>query len=166
MPGSTTSSRSARSASNGSGCSGAESGSFARTSPGSTVAAIGRSPTRSRYAATHSTSSWPCRRNSSGVMWKPAMRASKAATRRLDTIRGRMYRRRPMNPLDAPARAIDLEDRYGAHNYHPLPVVVTRGEGVWVQDVDGRRYFDALSAYSALNFGHRHPDLVAAAERQ
>ena len=59
-----------------------------------------------------------------------------------------------------------LEDRHGAHNYHPLPVVIAKGEGVWVEDVEGRRYFDALSAYSALNFGHRHPRLVAAAEEQ
>jgi ornithine--oxo-acid transaminase len=59
-----------------------------------------------------------------------------------------------------------LEARYGARNYDPLPVVVARGEGVWVYDVDGRRYFDALSAYSALNFGHRHPRLMAAAEAQ
>ena len=59
-----------------------------------------------------------------------------------------------------------LEEEYGVHNYHPLPVVITRGEGSWVEDVDGRRYFDALSAYSALNFGHRHPRLVAAAHRQ
>jgi ornithine--oxo-acid transaminase len=62
-----------------------------------------------------------------------------------------------------PAR---LEDEYGTHNYHPLPVVIARGEGCWVEDVDGRRYFDALSAYSALNFGHRHPRLVAAARDQ
>ncbi len=59
-----------------------------------------------------------------------------------------------------------LEEEYGVHNYHPLPVVITRGEGSWVEDVDGRRYFDALSAYSALNFGHRHPRLVAAAHQQ
>ncbi|MDQ3740318.1 MAG: ornithine--oxo-acid transaminase, partial [Actinomycetota bacterium] len=59
-----------------------------------------------------------------------------------------------------------LEDRHGAHNYHPLPVVLERGEGAWVWDVEGRRYFDALAAYSALNFGHRHPRLVAAAEAQ
>jgi len=62
-----------------------------------------------------------------------------------------------------PAR---LEDEYGVHNYHPLPVVITRGEGCWVEDIEGRRYFDALSAYSALNFGHRHPRLVEAARRQ
>src|SRR3954454_11479591 len=61
---------------------------------------------------------------------------------------------------------IDVEHRHGAHNYHPLPVVLSRGEGVWVHDVEGRRYFDALSAYSALNFGHRHPRLVAAATEQ
>ncbi len=64
----------------------------------------------------------------------------------------------------APLRS--LEDRYGAHNYHPLPVVVSEADGAWVTDVDGNRYLDFLSAYSALNFGHRHPDLIAAAHRQ
>src|SRR5512142_1865704 len=59
-----------------------------------------------------------------------------------------------------------LERAYCARNYHPLPVMIERGEGVWVHDVDGRRYFDALSAYSALNFGHRHPRLLAAARDQ
>ncbi len=56
--------------------------------------------------------------------------------------------------------------RYGAENYHPLPVVLTRGEGVWVWDVDGTRYMDMLSAYSALNQGHAHPRIVAALEEQ
>ena len=60
---------------------------------------------------------------------------------------------------------IDLEDAR-AHNYHPLPVVVATAEGSWVTDVEGKRYLDFLSAYSALNFGHRHPRLIAAAERQ
>ena len=59
-----------------------------------------------------------------------------------------------------------LERDHCARNYHPLPVVIERGDGVWVHDVDGRRYFDALSAYSALNFGHRHPQLIAAAVEQ
>jgi len=59
-----------------------------------------------------------------------------------------------------------LADRYAAHNYHPLPVVIERGEGCWVTDVEGTRYLDMLSAYSALNFGHRHPRLVEAAHRQ
>jgi ornithine--oxo-acid transaminase len=61
---------------------------------------------------------------------------------------------------------IALEEARCARNYHPLPVVIERGEGPWVHDVDGRRYFDALAAYSALNFGHRHPRLVAAASEQ
>ncbi len=61
---------------------------------------------------------------------------------------------------------IELEDQYGAHNYHPLPVVINHGEGAWVTDVDGRRYLDLLAAYSALNFGHRHPQLVEAARQQ
>ncbi len=55
---------------------------------------------------------------------------------------------------------------HSAHNYHPLPVVISRAEGAWVTDVEGRRYLDLLAAYSALNFGHRHPRLVAAAQRQ
>ncbi len=57
---------------------------------------------------------------------------------------------------------IDQEARYGAHNYHPLPVVLQRGEGVFVWDVDGKRYYDFLSAYSAVNQGHCHPKIVAA----
>jgi ornithine--oxo-acid transaminase len=57
---------------------------------------------------------------------------------------------------------IQLEDQYGAHNYHPLDVVIEKGEGVWVWDVEGRKYLDCLSAYSALNQGHRHPKIVAA----
>jgi ornithine--oxo-acid transaminase len=57
-------------------------------------------------------------------------------------------------------------DRYSAHNYHPLPVVLERGEGAWVWDVDGNRYLDMLSAYSALNQGHRHPAIIEAARRQ
>jgi ornithine--oxo-acid transaminase len=55
---------------------------------------------------------------------------------------------------------------HSAHNYHPLPVVIATAEGSWVTDVSGRRYLDLLAAYSALNFGHRHPRLVAAAQRQ
>lgn len=63
-------------------------------------------------------------------------------------------------------RIIGSEERHVAHNYHPLPVVISRGEGAWVTDVEGKRYLDLLSAYSALNFGHRHPALIAAAEEQ
>ena len=59
-----------------------------------------------------------------------------------------------------------LTDAHSAHNYHPLPVVIAEAEGAWVTDVEGRRYLDLLAAYSALNFGHRHPRLVAAAQRQ
>jgi ornithine--oxo-acid transaminase len=55
---------------------------------------------------------------------------------------------------------------HGAHNYHPLPVVIAEAEGAWVTDVNGRRYLDLLAAYSAINFGHRHPRLLAAARRQ
>ena len=57
---------------------------------------------------------------------------------------------------------IALEEQYGAHNYHPLDVVIERGEGVWVYDVDGKKYLDCLSAYSALNQGHVHPEILNA----
>ncbi len=57
---------------------------------------------------------------------------------------------------------IEMEERYGAHNYHPLDVVITRAEGVWVYDVEGRRYLDCLSAYSAVNQGHVHPKILQA----
>ncbi|GAB3280537.1 ornithine--oxo-acid transaminase [Parasphingorhabdus pacifica] len=59
-----------------------------------------------------------------------------------------------------------LAEHYGAHNYHPLPVVIADAEGSWMTDVDGKRYLDLLAGYSALNFGHRHPDLIAAAVEQ
>ena len=63
-------------------------------------------------------------------------------------------------------QAIDLEKRYGAHNYHPLPVVLNRGEGVFVWDVEGKKYYDFLSAYSAVNQGHCHPKIVEALKDQ
>ena len=63
-------------------------------------------------------------------------------------------------------KAIELEDKYGAHNYHPLPVVLERGEGVYVWDVDGKQYFDFLAAYSAVNQGHCHPKIVSALVEQ
>lgn len=63
-------------------------------------------------------------------------------------------------------RAIALEDKYGAHNYHPLPVVLDSGKGVFVWDVEGKRYYDFLSAYSAVNQGHSHPRLVKVMQEQ
>jgi ornithine--oxo-acid transaminase len=62
--------------------------------------------------------------------------------------------------------AMELEDKYGAHNYHPLPVVLSRGEGVFMWDVEGKRYFDFLSAYSAVNQGHCHPKIINALVEQ
>jgi len=59
-------------------------------------------------------------------------------------------------------QAIELENKYGAHNYHPLPVVLSKGEGVYVWDVEGKKYYDFLSAYSAVNQGHCHPKIVNA----
>ena len=63
-------------------------------------------------------------------------------------------------------QAIDLENKYGAHNYHPLPVVLSKGEGVYVWDVEGKKYYDFLSAYSAVNQGHCHPKIVDAMVNQ
>ena len=61
---------------------------------------------------------------------------------------------------------IKLEDRHGAHNYHPLPVVLSKGDGVYVWDVEGKKYYDFLSAYSAVNQGHCHPGIVGAMKTQ
>lgn len=63
-------------------------------------------------------------------------------------------------------KVIDTEDRYGAHNYHPLPVVLEKGEGVFVWDTDGKKYYDFLSAYSAVNQGHCHPEIISALNDQ
>ena len=63
-------------------------------------------------------------------------------------------------------RYLEEAERYSAHNYHPLPVVLERGEGSWVWDVEGNRYLDMLSSYSAVNQGHRHPAIIAAAREQ
>ena len=70
-------------------------------------------------------------------------------------------------PLSAPTSSsaselLAIEKQYGAHNYHPLPIVVERAQGVWVYDTAGKRYLDCLSAYSALNQGHAHPTILAA----
>jgi len=62
--------------------------------------------------------------------------------------------------------AIELAEQRSAHNYHPLPVVIAHAEGAWVTDTDGKRYLDCLAGYSALNFGHRHPEIMAAAREQ
>lgn len=62
-------------------------------------------------------------------------------------------------PARTSAELIGAEEPVLAHNYHPLPVVVARAEGAWVEDVEGRRYLDMLAGYSALNFGHRHPGI-------
>jgi ornithine--oxo-acid transaminase len=62
--------------------------------------------------------------------------------------------------------AIELDDRYAAHNYSPLPVVAASAEGAWITDVEGRRYLDCLAAYSAVNFGHRNPEIAATAHAQ
>ncbi|KEO73356.1 ornithine--oxo-acid transaminase [Anditalea andensis] len=65
-----------------------------------------------------------------------------------------------MDTITSSQQAIALEDKYGAHNYHPLPVVLSRGEGVYLWDVEGKKYYDFLSAYSAVNQGHCHPRIL------
>lgn len=71
-----------------------------------------------------------------------------------------------LEKITSSQKAIELEDKYGAHNYHPLPVVLTKGEGVHVWDVEGKKYYDFLSAYSAVNQGHCHPKIVGALYEQ
>jgi len=61
---------------------------------------------------------------------------------------------------------IALEEQHGAHNYHPLDIVIRKAEGVWVEDVEGKRYLDFLAAYSAVNQGHCHPRLLKVFRRQ
>jgi len=70
------------------------------------------------------------------------------------------------NILENSNKAIELEDKHGAHNYHPLPVVLKKGKGVYVWDVEGKTYFDFLSAYSAVNQGHCHPRIIKALQKQ
>jgi len=67
-----------------------------------------------------------------------------------------------MGEIKTSQMAMDLEDRYGAHNYHPLPVVLAKGQGIFMWDVEGKKYFDFLSAYSAVNQGHCHPKIIQA----
>lgn len=64
------------------------------------------------------------------------------------------------------AEHIELVEHFAAHNYHPLPIVVAKAQGAWVEDVEGKRYLDMLAAYSAVNFGHCHPELIAVARKQ
>lgn len=71
-----------------------------------------------------------------------------------------------IDQINSSQQAIQLEDRFGAHNYHPLPVVLARGEGVFLWDVEGQRYYDFLSAYSAVNQGHCHPRIISALTEQ
>lgn len=71
-----------------------------------------------------------------------------------------------LRTTESAAELIALEEQFGAHNYHPLPIVVERAEGVWVYDVDGKRYLDCLSSYSAVNLGHGHPRLIEALVQQ
>lgn len=71
-----------------------------------------------------------------------------------------------LDAMTATDAAIALDDRYVAHNYSPLPVVAASAEGAWITDVEGRRYLDCLAAYSAVNFGHRNPEIIATAHAQ
>ena len=64
------------------------------------------------------------------------------------------------DPIKNSSKAINLENQYGAHNYHSLPVVLSKGKGIYVWDVEGKKYFDFLSAYSAVNQGHCHPKII------
>ena len=80
-----------------------------------------------------------------------------------------MFKKVPMDfsyAVKSSVEAIELENRYGAQNYKPLPAVLSRGSGVYLWDVEGKRYYDFLSAYSAVNQGHCHPDIISALVQQ
>ncbi len=80
----------------------------------------------------------------------------------------KLKKKKPMSVVEISSseEAIKLEDKYGAHNYHPLPAVLSRGEGVFMWDVEGKKYYDFLAAYSAVNQGHCHPKIVDAMKKQ
>ncbi|MGZ4097291.1 MAG: aminotransferase class III-fold pyridoxal phosphate-dependent enzyme, partial [Bacteroidia bacterium] len=71
-----------------------------------------------------------------------------------------------IDTMEKSSRLMELEEHYGAHNYHPIPVVLEKGEGIYVWDVEGKKYFDFLSAYSAVNQGHCHPRIIKALTTQ
>ncbi len=91
----------------------------------------------------------------------PAARCSTSSPEEMDAVTGHRTDHPPLTQ-----EHVDLTEKYAAHNYHPLPVVIAHGEGAWVTDVDDRRYLDCLAGYSALNFGHSHPRLLARAHAQ
>lgn len=78
----------------------------------------------------------------------------------MDSVLLGLYHKHMTDTILSSQQAIDLEEKYGAHNYHPLPVVLHKGEGVFLWDVEGKRYYDFLSAYSAVNQGHCHPRII------
>ena len=77
-----------------------------------------------------------------------------------------LFRRLQSSSAISASECMALEDKYGAHNYHPLPVVITKGSGTKVWDSEGKEYFDFLSAYSAVNQGHCHPKIIGALTEQ
>ncbi len=95
-----------------------------------------------------------------------AAAATPASTRHARNLNATSISVTPDFSLTSSAKLIEAEQTYSAHNYHPLPVVFSRAQGVYVWDPEGRRYFDFLSAYSSVNQGHSHPAIVAAAVKQ
>src|SRR5690606_28102634 len=91
-----------------------------------------------------------------GAGREPFWRADSRSRQRTDQVQ----------PMTSSAEIIRLTEQVSAHNYAPLPVVISRGEGVWAWDVEGRKYLDCISAYSSLNQGHRHPHIVQALVEQ
>src|SRR5215510_14977424 len=96
---------------------------------------------------------------------RPPSAALRSGVSSLLQPRGDLMTASPRTTATAPVKTsplIDLAETWSAHNYHPLPVVIARAEGVWVYDPEGRKYLDCLSAYSALNQGHGHPAIINA----
>ena len=86
--------------------------------------------------------------------------------RKFATRTASLHSRCSLSTVSKTSAAIDLEEAKSAHNYHPIPVVVNRAEGIYMWDVEGKKYMDFLSAYSAVNQGHCHPRIINAMEKQ
>jgi ornithine--oxo-acid transaminase len=106
----------------------------------------------------------PALRAASSRRWASSVASSHASSRALEQFMGK--RLPTVGAGFSKEELIALEHDYGAHNYHPLPVVLSKGSGAYVFDTDGKRYFDCLSAYSAVNQGHCHPKIIGALTRQ
>ena len=125
-----------------------------------------RRPARGRHRLRRATPRRRLRARSASISPSCSRAADPSNAARWRYIRDHPGHRDGRMEPDRTAAAIAVDDRYAAHNYSPLPVVAASAEGAWITDVEGRRYLDCLAAYSAVNFGHRNPEITATAHAQ